>query len=349
MWVALMQGKTGATGETFDTVKLTEYLYAELPEFRSPLHVEQIIGGRSNPTFILSTPTGKYVLRKQPPGELLPSAHQVDREFFIMRALRETAVPVPEVLILCQNKSVIGTDFFVMKYVDGRIFRDNKIPESDFSERREIYLSMAVALADLHSVDWKSAELESFGKPGHYIERQVARWSRQYENSKTDDIRTMELLVEWLPRNTPAGHETTIAHGDFRLENLIIHPTLPDVSAVLDWELSTLGHPLADLAYNCMPYHLPSHAKALGGFADLDLQELGIPSEQEYLEVYCARAGRTIPSDWNFFLAFSLFRAAAIMQGVYFRSLQQSATGMDAGDVHALVEPVSKIAWELVS
>lgn len=333
----------------FNQDRLVEYLRSALPGFEPPLTIDQVIGGRSNPTYILSTPSKRYVLRKKPPGVLLPSAHQVDREYRVMRALAPTSVPVPEAVLLCQDTSIIGTDFFVMDFVDGRVFRDSKLPGMDPTERTAIYRTMANALADLHRADWKSIGLESFGKPANYIARQIALWSKQYEASKTDDVRAMDLLIDWLPKNIPADDETTIAHGDFRLENMIIHPSEPKVLAILDWELSTLGHPLSDLAYNCMTYHLPSYMKALGGFSDIDIRALGIPSEQEYLEIYCKGTGRNRIPDWNFFLAFALFRATAIMQGVYARSLQQKASGMDAGDVHSFIKPVSEIAWKLVS
>ena len=289
------------------------------------------------------------MLRKQPPGVLLPSAHRVDREYRVIRALRGTVVPVPDALLLCQDHSVIGTDFFIMEFVDGRILRNSTLPGMDPSERTAIYLAMANALAGLHRADWKAAGLEDFGRPANYVARQVARWSKQYQASKSDDIRAMDLLAEWLPKNVPADDETTIAHGDFRLENMIIHPTEPKVLAILDWELSTLGHPISDLAYNCMTYCLPSYMKALGGFSDLNIAALGIPSQKQYLETYCLGVGRDHVPNWNFFVAFALFRASSIMQGVYARSLQQNASGMDASDVRALVKPVSEIAWNLVS
>ena len=333
----------------FDQAKLVSYLDSALPGFAGPLTINQVIGGRSNPTFILTTPSRRYVLRKKPPGVLLPSAHQVDREYRVMRALVGSSVPVPEALMLCQDASVIGTDFFIMDFVDGRVFRDSQLPGMDPVERKAIYMTMANALADLHHADWKNIGLDTFGKPANYIARQIALWSKQYAASRTDDVPAMDLLIDWLPKNIPEDDETTIAHGDFRLENMIIHPTEPKVLAILDWELSTLGHPLSDLAYNCMTYHLPSYMKALGGFSDTDIRALGIPSEAEYLAAYCKGTGRAGIPQWNFFLAFALFRATAIMQGVYARSLQQKASGMDASDVHSFIKPVSEIAWKLVA
>lgn len=339
--------QAAARGEAVDADRLSDYLVRNLPGFTPPLSIEQVVGGRSNPTFILSTPAQRYVLRKQPPGELLPSAHQVDREFRVMGALAGSSAPVPKMRLLCQDRSVIGTDFFVMDFIEGRVFRDARLPGMDPAERTAIYDALVEALAKLHSVDWAAAGLGDFGKPGDYIRRQVSRWTRQYHAAQTEPVAAMDSLIAWLPEHVPAGDETTIAHGDFRLENTIFHPTEPRVLAILDWELATLGHPLSDLAYNCMAYRLPSSIRALSGMADLDLASLGIPSEADYVAAYCRFTGRDGIPEWNYFLAFSLFRAAAIMQGVYARSLQHDATGMDGAEVGALVRPVAEIAWDL--
>ncbi|WP_240002475.1 phosphotransferase [Oleisolibacter albus] len=315
----------------FDEAALWSHLTAALPDFRTPATLQQFQGGQSNPTFLITAADGrKLVLRKKPPGTLLPSAHMVEREYRVMRALAGTAAPVPSVRLLCEDASVIGTPFYVMDHVDGRVLTDVALAGMAPAERAAIYDAMNATLAALHGVDWQAAGLGDFGKPDQYVARQVERWSKQYAAARTDEIPAMDRLMAWLPRHVPAGDETTIAHGDFRLGNLMLHPTEPRVVAILDWELATLGHPLSDLAYNCMAYHLPAGIKEFPGLKGLDLPALGIPSEADYVAAYCRRTGRDGIPDWPFFLAFSFFRIASICQGVYARALAGNAADRKA-------------------
>ncbi|NNE85727.1 MAG: phosphotransferase, partial [Alphaproteobacteria bacterium] len=301
----------------FDTDPLVGWLDANVDGFRGPLEIAQFQGGMSNPTFLITDAGGaRYVLRKKPPGELLPSAHAVDREHRITSALAETPVPVVRTLGLCDDRSVVGTEFFLMEHAAGRVFHDPSLPDLTPDDRAAIYTSMGETLAALHQVDFSAVGLDDYGRVGGYMGRQVRRWSQQYEASKTDDLAEMDHLMAWLPDNMPDDSETTIVHGDFRLENLIVHPTEPKVIAVLDWELSTLGHPLSDLAYNCLPYHWPQ--ESFGDMRGLDPTTPGIPAEQDYVAAYCERIGRGEIDNWTFYLVLSLFRLAAIIQGVYY-------------------------------
>ncbi len=330
----------------FDEARLSGYLVGRgFRDFGGALEVLQYQGGQSNPTFRLRTPEGLYVLRKKPPGELLPSAHLVEREFRVMSALERTDVPVPKMLHLCEDPSVIGQTFFLMEHVEGRVGSAPGLPEaSGPEERRAIYDAMNATLAALHAVDWRAVGLEGFGKPTGYVERQIARWTRQYEATRDEPIGAMEALVEWLPRHVPAREESAIAHGDFRLDNLILHPREPRVVAVVDWELSTIGHPLADVAYNCMVYHLPE-GPLWKGLGEVDVEPLGIPAEPEYVARYCERTGRDGVPDWDFFMAFGLFRLAAICQGVYARALQGNASSRNALEVGAKAPMLAEAAW----
>ena len=333
--------------QRFNEKALSDYLNKELEGFSGELKVRQFEYGQSNPTFFVSAGRKEWVLRKKPPGNLLPSAHAVEREYRIIKALRETDVPVPETYLLCEDDSIIGTPFYIMDLAEGRIFRDPTAPElSDNRERSAIFDAMSYTLAKIHRVDWKAVGLAGYGKPGNYMDRQVGRWTKQYEASKTDDIETMDRLIDWLPENIPDDESTTIAHGDFRLENLVIHPREPRVVAVLDWELSTLGHPLADLAYNCMVYHIPARGV---GYSGLDMEALGIPTEADYVAAYCRRTGRTEIPNWEFFLAFSMFRLAAIAQGVYKRGLDGIASSDKAKTYGRYVRFFSDIAWQVAS
>ena len=310
-------------GHEIDPKRLERYLADHLEGYQGPLEIRQFEGGQSNPTYFLRTPGRDYVLRKKPPGQLLPSAHQVDREHRVMTALRDTGIPVPRTRLLCRDESIIGTMFFVMDSVDGRVFRQPHLPGVTPDDRAAMYDDMAAVLARLHSVDVAAAGLTDYGKPGNYYARQIARWSQQYVAAKTDEIPAMNRLMEWLPANIPPGDETAIVHGDYRVENLIFHPTEPRIVAIVDWELSTLGHPLADLAYNCLTYHL--EPDALGRPEEGEIDRRGIPSEEDYVAGYCRRTGRSGISNWNFYLAFSMFRLASILQGVYARGLQGNA------------------------
>ncbi|MFW6197499.1 MAG: phosphotransferase family protein, partial [Myxococcota bacterium] len=285
----------------FDETALEKYLAENIPGFAGPLTVCQFKGGQSNPTFWLGTPERPYVLRKKPPGKLLPSAHQVEREFRVTQALQNTDVPVAKLHLLCEDADVIGTPFYVMDYVQGRIFWNVQLPDCDKAERAAVYEELARVLAALHQVDYEAVGLGDFGKVGNYIPRQVARWSKQYEASKTDTVAPMEALMKWLPENVPANDETTLTHGDYRLDNLIYHPTEPRALAVIDWELSTLGHPLADLAYTCMLYDM--QMPKIGGLQDVDFEATGIPNEDAFVARYCELTGRDGVEDWPYYKA----------------------------------------------
>jgi aminoglycoside phosphotransferase (APT) family kinase protein len=330
----------------FDVERLRGYLASRVEGMGPDFSVRQFKGGQSNPTFLVRSGDKRWVLRKKPPGTLLPSAHQIEREYRILAALSRTSVPVPRVDLLCEDPSVIGTPFFVMDHVEGRVFRVALLPGLDSESRRAIYRAMADGLADLHRVDFRALGLADFGKTGSYMARQIARWSKQYVASKTEEIGAMARLAEWLAARLPSEDETTIAHGDYRLENLIFHPTEPRVLAVLDWELSTLGHPLADLGYNCMPYHLPGETLNRG-FIGQDLAALGIPTEKEYVAAYCERAERPIPADFDYYVVFALYRSAAILQGVYRRALDGNASSEEAFKVKPMVPIIAQQAWEL--
>src|SRR5215472_3210083 len=288
----------------FDTARLESYLRANVAGFTGPLAVFQFAGGQSNPTFVLDTPAQRYVLRKKPPGVLLPSAHAVDREYRVITALGRTPVPVPRTFCLCEDPSVIGTSFYVMEYVEGRVLRDPTLPGLTRSERVATYDTMNDVLARLHRIDPKALGLGDFGKPGNYFARQIARWTKQYEMSRTEDIPSMTKLVAWLPAHIPPGEETRLVHGDYRLENMIFHPREPRILAVIDWELSTLGDPLADLAYNCLPWYVADRNR--GDITRLPA-DYGIPTEANYVAAYCRRTGQVI-ADWTFYLVLSLFR-----------------------------------------
>jgi aminoglycoside phosphotransferase (APT) family kinase protein len=329
----------------FDEARLEHYLREHMPNFRGPLVVRQFVGGQSNPTFLLETSDARFVMRKKPPGTLLPSAHQVEREYRIIKALAATDVPVPRVHLLCEDVGVIGTAFFVMDFVEGRIMRDPMMPDSSPHERAACYDSMNDVLARLHKVDFRAVGLGDYGRPQAYVARQLARWSKQYEASKIDEIPEMDRLIEWLGRNIPADDETTIAHGDYRMENLIFHPSEPRVVAVLDWELSTLGHPLSDLAWASRAYHCPPGIDGVLSFQGMDLQALGIPSEHEFMAAYCRRVGRASVPDLTFFVAFSFFRGAAIAQGIAMRAKLGNASGPDAALRGAKARETAELGW----
>ncbi len=330
----------------FDEAALADYLAANVSDFAGPLTVKQFEGGQSNPTFQLITPGARYVLRKQPPGELLPSAHQVDREYRVMKALWGTDVPVPRMYCLCEDAAVIGTKFYVMEMVEGRLFTELLLPTLSPEERGAIYRDMARVLACLHGVDVASVGLSEFGRPGNYYERQIGRWSKQYVASKTEEIEAMEKLMAWLPENIPEQKKTVIVHGDFRLGNMLIHPTEPRVAAVLDWELSTLGDGLADLGYICQDYHGDSYFTE--GLASADLPALGIPTEEEFVAEYCTHAGIDEIENWPFYLIYNMFRSAAIIQGVYKRGLDGNASSETATQYGAIARLRSERAWGLV-
>lgn len=304
----------------FDQAKLDGWLAANVEGYAGGLQVQQFVGGASNPTFMLTTRDGhRYVLRKKPPGTLLASAHQVDREYRVMKALGRTDVPVPVMRALCEDDAIIGTSFYVMDYLEGRVFRDATLPDLTPAERAEVYDQLNAVLAALHQVDYRAIGLEDYGRPTGYFERQVARWTKQYQGAKTEEIPAMEALIAELPARIPKDDESAISHGDYRLENVMFHPTEPKLIAVLDWELSTIGHPLADIGYNGFLWH--SHSPSWGSLDGVDFAASGIPTEDAYVDAYCRRTGRGAIADWNFYVAFAVFRLASISQGVYARAL----------------------------
>lgn len=327
----------------FDVTRLTRYLEAQLPGLRGPIDVEKFEQGQSNPTFRLTTPAGVLVLRRKPPGKLLRSAHAVEREYRVLAALETTRVPVPHVRHLCTDDTVIGSWFYVMDYVDGRVFFDPALPELTRAERTAAYEEAIRILAAIHSVDVDAAGLGDFGRPGNYYERQVSRWTKQYAASTTGRIAAMDALIEWLPAHIPADDgRVALIHGDYRLDNVMFARDRLDAVAVLDWELSTLGHPLADVAYFSMQRRMDRELH-IPGLAGLDLEALGIPSEQALLELYCRHTGLERIDDWPFYLACSFFRLAAICQGVKKRALDGNASSEHALDVGAMVEPLAAL------
>ncbi|WOJ96159.1 phosphotransferase [Congregibacter brevis] len=336
--------------QTLDIEALQKYLHDKLPGFSGQLKAEKFAGGQSNPTFLLSDDSQKWVLRRKPPGELLASAHAVDREYRVMSALGDTDVPVAKTYLLCEDESIIGSMFYIMEYLEGRVFWDPELPEVDSAEeRRAIYEDMNRVLAALHSVRPADVGLDDYGRPGNYFERQLGRWTKQYRASETEHSPAMERLIEWLPANMPEDDGlVSLVHGDYRLDNLMFHPTEPRVIGVLDWELSTLGHPMADLSYQVMAWQMPA-GDGLRGLTGCDRGALGIPSDEEYIAAYCERTGRTDIAHWNFYLVFCFFRLAAILQGVKKRSLIGTASSAEADAKGALVEPLAEMGVRYIT
>jgi aminoglycoside phosphotransferase (APT) family kinase protein len=333
---------------SFDTQRLNAWMQGHIAGFSGPIDVQQFAGGQSNPTFLVQSPGHRYVLRRKPPGKLLPSAHAVDREFRVLAALEGTPVPVAHVHALCEDPDVIGSAFYVMDYVEGRIFWDALLPEVPAPQRRAVYSEMVRVLAALHSVDYAVVGLGDFGKPGHYVERQVSRWTQQYRASETEKLESMERLIEWLPKHIPDDEQTSIVHGDFRLDNTIFHPTEPRILAVLDWELSTLGHPLVDFAYYCLRFHLPvAEFRGLGG---VDSESHSLPTEAEAVAQYCRLRGiAPVPAkDWAYYQAFCMFRLAGILQGVLARALQGNASSATALQAGRRARPLAELGWKRV-
>jgi aminoglycoside phosphotransferase (APT) family kinase protein len=341
-------GEVGAVRleHRFDEARLDAYLGAAIDGYRGPLQVRQFAGGLSNPTYLLETPARKYVLRRKPPGVLLKSAHAVDREYRVMRALASVGFPVPRVLTLCEDDSVIGTMFYVMEHVAGRVFLDCRMPDLSVAERAAVFDSVNATLARLHSLDFRALGLGDLGRPGNYFARQITRWSQQYEQSRTQDIPEMERLMAWLPAAVPAddGAES-LTHGDFSFHNVLIHPQEPRVVAVIDWELSTTGHPLGDLMYHGMEWYRPPDVDARGTLRDENLAALGIPDLATYVARYCERSGRNWSGDLAFYRAFNLFRVAAIIQGVVKRMQNASAAADELAEQAARVRPLAAAAW----
>ena len=333
-----------------DQPALAPYLEANIPGFSGLAAIEKFKSGQSNPTYLMTAASGRYVLRAKPPGQLLKSAHQVDREFTVMSALAGTAVPVPRMLHLSAEDSPIGRMFYVMDFRDGRIFWDPALPEArDNDERAAIYDAMNVTLAAMHDVDVEAVGLGEFGRPGNYFERQLARWTSQYRASETGTVADMDRLISWLEKHMPADDgRVSLVHGDYRLDNLIFAPDRPQVVAVLDWELSTLGHPFADIAYQCMQWRLP-HASGFRGLGGVERSALGLPSEEAYVAAYCRRRGLEGIGNWTFFLAFSFFRLAAICQGVYKRALDGNASNPEKAKTYGeAVKLLSRLAAKLI-
>jgi aminoglycoside phosphotransferase (APT) family kinase protein len=334
-------------GYGFDEARLAEWMAAHVDGFAGPLTVEQFKGGQSNPTYKLVTPGRSYVLRRKPPGQLLKGAHAVEREAKVLIGLEKAGFPVAHVYGLCTDDNVIGTWFYVMEMVEGRIFWDATVPGVSNAERAAIFDAMNATMAALHSVDYEAVGLGDYGRPGNYFERQIGRWSKQYlDDGLAGRDPNMDRLVEWLPAHIPPGDETAIAHGDFRIDNMIFHPTEPRVLAVLDWELSTLGHPGADFAYHAMMYRMPPHIVA--GLGGADLAALGIPGEADYLAAYCRRTGRDAMPGYDFHIAFNFFRLAAIFHGIKGRALRGTASSAQAKERAAVFPELAALAWQQV-
>ncbi len=331
--------------DALDLGRLAAWMKANVEGYSGDLHVEKFKGGQSNPTFMLSAGGRRYVMRRKPPGKLLPSAHAVDREYKVITALAQTDVPVAKTYALCTDENVIGTMFYIMDCVDGRILWDPSVPGISPTERAAIFDELNRVIAALHKVDYAAVGLADYGKPGSYFARQIDRWSKQYRASETEKIEAMDKLIDWLPQNIPAGDETSIVHGDFRLDNTVFHPTEPRMLAVLDWELSTLGHPLADFAYHALAWVAPPGP--MRGLAGLDLAALGIPLLADYCARYEARSGLQVGARWNFYFAYNLFRLAAIMQGVAARARQGIASSQQAVAQGALAPRVAELGWAL--
>ena len=347
-------GTRAVSGQhAFDTAALSAWLEKNLEGFAGPLSVEMFKGGQSNPTYKLITPGQSYVMRAKPGpvAKLLPSAHAIEREFAVMSGLQGTDVPVPRMYVLCEDESVIGRAFYVMEFMQGRVLWDQSLPGMQPAERAAHYDEMNRVIAALHGVDFAARGLAGYGKSGNYFERQIGRWSKQYVASITQPIAEMDRLMQWLPAHMPASardeSRVSIVHGDYRLDNLMFHPTEPRVIAVLDWELSTLGHPLADFAYHCMSWHIPAAlSRGIGG---LDLAALGIPAEDAYIRRYCERTGiadvDALRADWNFYLAYNMFRIAAILQGIAKRVEAGTAASAQAKAAGATARPMAELAW----
>jgi aminoglycoside phosphotransferase (APT) family kinase protein len=331
----------------FDEARLHRWMEEYVPGFEGPVQIERFKGGQSNPTYHLKTPGRSYVLRRKPPGLLLKGAHAVEREARVVSALETVGFPVPHVHALCTDDDVMGSWFYVMDMVEGRIFWDTSFPEVARAERAAYLDAMNATLASLHRINPESVGLEDFGRTERYIERQISRWSKQYvEDEQAGRNPDMDRLVEWLPRNIPAADEASIVHGDFRVDNMIFHPTEPRILAVLDWELSTLGHPLADFAYNAMMYRMPPNLP--GGIRGTDLAAAGLPGEREYIAAYCRRTGRHSIPDFDFYVAFNMFRLAAILHGIRGRLLRGTAASADAQAMSSRFESVANLAWQQV-
>ncbi|HEY5237507.1 MAG TPA: phosphotransferase family protein [Rhizomicrobium sp.] len=329
----------------FDVKILEAYLAERIEGFQTPLEVRQFKGGQSNPTYQLVTPNRKYVLRRKPPGKLLPSAHAVDREYKIISALHPTGFPVAKPYLLCEDESIIGTMFYVMDCVEGRIYWDGLLPDLSPAERTATYDAMNETIAELHNIDYEKIGLGDYGKPGNYITRQISRWTKQYQMSETETVPAMNKLIEWLPAHVPPDERSSIVHGDYRLDNMILHPTEPRVIAVLDWELSTIGDPLADFTYHLMQWQMPGGAANASSLLGADLEALGIPTMDEYVAMYCRRTGRATTPNMDYYAAYNFFRLAGILQGIVGRVRDGTAANANAAQNAAAVGPLAGIGW----
>jgi aminoglycoside phosphotransferase (APT) family kinase protein len=338
--------KEVAESHRFNEANLAAWMEAHVEGYEGPLEVRQFKGGQSNPTYQLVTPKKKYVMRRKPPGKLLPSAHAVDREYTIINALWPLGYPVARPYGLCTDESVVGTMFYIMDMMEGRILWDGTLPEYEPAMRRKIYEAKVKTFADLHNVDWKKAGLQDFGKEGDYIARQIHRWTKQYKASETMHIPEMEKLIDWLPKNIPPGDTTTIVHGDYRLDNMVLHPTEPRVIAVLDWELSTLGDPIADFSYHLMNWVMPPGDTTRGSIMAIpDLKAWGIPTMEEYVALYCQHTGRKGLPELNYYFSYNAFRLAGILQGIIGRVKEGTANSANAESNAARVVPLAKFAY----
>jgi aminoglycoside phosphotransferase (APT) family kinase protein len=331
-----------------DQPRLFAYLADHLDGFSQPATLRQFQGGQSNPTYLIETPDRRFVLRKKPPGKLLPSAHQVEREYRVLKALADTGVPVPAARLLCEDDAIAGTPFYVMDHVEGRVFTDTALKDEPRDQRRPIYRALAETLAALHRVDPRAVGLEDFGKAENYVGRQIDRWTRQYQAAKTEEIPEMDALIAWLPAHAPSRDETTIVHGDFRLGNMIYAPDAPTITAILDWELATLGHPLSDLAYAALPFRLPPGGP-MPGLLGCDFEAEGLMPEPDFLETYARAVGRSDVPDFTFFLALSLFRLAGIAQGVYARALGGNAADRSASRMGEVAKGAAALGWAIAN
>lgn len=350
MYEEFMGTKPVAERQKVDLGALSDYMHKHVDGFTGDLQIEQFKGGQSNPTFMLTAGSQRYVLRTKPApaAKLLPSAHAIEREFRVMDALSKAGFPAARQYALCEDEDVIGRAFYIMEFMDGRVLWDQSMPNMSNAERAAHYDEMNRVIAQLHTIDYKAIGLETFGKPGNYFGRQIDRWTRQYKASETEHIPAMEHLIEWLPQHIPAGEQTTIVHGDYRLDNMIFHPTEPRILAVLDWELSTLGHPLADFSYHCMSWHIVPGL--FRGIAGLDLKSLGIPTEEDYLAKYSERTGIAIhKEDFRFYLAYNMFRMAGILQGIMKRYQDGTAASEQALKNGQAARPMAEMGWEFAS
>jgi aminoglycoside phosphotransferase (APT) family kinase protein len=350
MYEEFMGTKPVAERQKVDLGALSDYMHKHVDGFTGDLQIEQFKGGQSNPTFMLTAGSQRYVLRTKPApaAKLLPSAHAIEREFRVMDALSKAGFPAARQYALCEDEDVIGRAFYIMEFMDGRVLWDQSMPNMSNTERAAHYYEMNRVIAQLHTIDYKAIGLETYGKPGNYFGRQIDRWTRQYKASETEHIPAMEHLIEWLPQHIPAGEQTTIVHGDYRLDNMIFHPTEPRILAVLDWELSTLGHPLADFSYHCMSWHIVPGL--FRGIAGLDLKSLGIPTEEDYLAKYSERTGIAIhKEDFRFYLAYNMFRMAGILQGIMKRYQDGTAASEQALKNGQAARPMAEMGWEFAS